>query len=164
MKLGLFRHGEKQSEWIQDPLLSPQGELQARALKEAIEKGILPKPTRLLVSPKIRTAQTFSSAARFLSLAVEKMDDLDERTKSEELPAFKKRISKWVESVSSSRSDDAEDVIYVCSHLDWIEEFSYLVPCDTDLHQLPGFHWSPGAYLFFDIETLWHLTQKGQLL
>ena len=161
MKLGLFRHGEKQSEWTQDPLLTAHGEQQAKALKEAVEQQQLPKPTRLIASPRVRALQTLSPAARFLSLPLEKSEDLDERTANEDLPAFKKRISSWIEKISKS---PASEVIYVCSHLDWIEEFSYLVPCDTDLHQIAGFHWSTGAYLIFEIEAILHLTHKGRLL
>ncbi len=160
MKLGLFRHGEKQSEWTSDPLLSQQGGLQAKALQLAVENGQLPKPTRLIASPKIRATMTFSPLARALNLPLEKSDHLDERSQREDLNYFKKRISKIIEGFTPTPGQ----IIFLCSHLDWIEEFSNLVPTDTDLHQIPGFSWSPGAYLIFDIEVLWHLTQKGRLL
>lgn len=160
MKLALFRHGEKESEWTSDPLLSWQGEQQAKALKQAVDQGHLPKPTRLIASPKIRTSLTFSPLARSLNLALEKSENLDERSTGEDFNHFKKRISKTIESFAAHK----EETVFICSHLDWIEEFSNLVPCDTDLHQIPNFHWVPAAYLIFDIQVIWHLTQKGRIL
>lgn len=160
MKLGLFRHGEKQSEWIHDPFLSPQGEAQAKTLKQEVEQGLLPKPTRLMASPKMRATMTFSPLARSLNLPLERSEDLDERSQSEDLTHFKKRISRIIDNFPASQ----EQTVFLCSHLDWIEEFSHLVPSDTNLHQIPGFHWAPGAYLIFDIEVIWHLTQRGRLL
>ena len=160
MKLGLFRHGEKESEWRHDPLLNLYGQQQAKALKQSVEQGVLPTPTRLIASPKIRAVLTFSPLARSLNLPLEKSENLDERTNSEDASQFKKRITKIIESFPAG----ADEIIFLCSHLDWIEEFSNLVPCDTDLHQVPEFSWSPGAYLLFDIEVIWHLTQKGRLL
>ncbi len=160
MKLGLFRHGEKESEWTPDPLLNLQGQQQAKILKDSVERGVLPKPTRLIVSPKIRAILTFSPLARSLNLALEKAEKLDERTNNEDASQFRKRIISTIESFSS----ESDEVVFLCSHLDWIEEFSNLVACDSDLHQVPEFSWSPGAYLIFDIEVIWHLTQKGRLL
>ena len=160
MKLGLFRHGEKESEWTHDPLLTLFGQKQASALKQSVEKGELPKPSRLMASPKIRAVLTLSPLARSLNLPLEKSEGLDERTNSEDGSQFRKRITKIIESFPA----DSDEIIFLCSHLDWIEEFSNLVPCDTDLHQVPGFSWSTGAFLLFDVKVIWHLTQKGRLL
>ena len=160
MKIGLFRHGEKESEWTPDPRLNPVGQHQALELKQSVELGILPKPTRLIASPKIRAVLTLSPLARALNLPLEKSESLDERKNSEDAAQFKKRIVKVIESFPAG----PDEIIFLCSHLDWIEEFLNQVPCDTDLHQLSEFSWNPGAYLIFDIEVIWHLTQKGRLL
>ena len=133
-------------------------------LKEAVEKGLLPRPTQLIASPKIRAVQTLSPTARFLSLPLVKSDDLDERAANEDMISFKKRISKMIESFFSINSSlTSKDVVFLCSHLDWLEEFSNLVPCDTDLHQISGFQWDPCAYLIFEIQTIWHLTNSGAI-
>lgn len=168
MKLVLFRHGEKQSEWTSDPLLSFKGEQQAKALKEFVHQGILPKPTRLIISPKIRTAMTFSPLALSLPLPLEKSEVLDERSNQEEISDLKKRISQFIENISMQVDPkENEQIIFICSHFDWIEEFLELLPCDSDLIQIPDFRWAPGAYLVFEfnskVSQVWQLTQKGRL-
>ncbi len=168
MKLVLFRHGEKQSERTSDPLLSHKGEQQAKALKQYVQQGILPKPNRLIISPKIRTAMTFSPLAQSLPLHLEKSNALDERSNQEEASDFKKRILQFIENISKPVDQkENEQIIFICSHLDWIEEFLDLLPSDSDLFQIPDFRWTPGAYLVFEFNfernELWQLTQKGRL-
>ncbi len=159
MKIILFRHAEKQSGYGDDLLLSPQGVKQALGLIEKVEGGKLPKPHVLMTSPKKRTFETFAPLARALSLPVQTDPRLDEQGKSENVIVFRARIHEFIDEIES----DSKQNIYLCTHLDWIEQFSTLLSCDTDLHALVNFSWGAGAYMIFDVQDIWYLVDKGQI-
>jgi phosphohistidine phosphatase SixA len=159
MKVGLFRHAEKQTDGTQDPPLSFYGEQQALHLNRWVREGLIPRPDLLYTSPKRRAIQTFSPLARALNISIERFSELDERQSREDMTVFKKRISKFIEG----HSPNPERTVYFCSHLDWIEEFCHLAPCDSDLQDLENFSWAPASFLIFDVQTIWHLIEKGQI-
>lgn len=159
MKVILFRHAEKQSGFGEDLLLSPTGTKQALGLIEKVESGILPKPDVLITSPKKRASETFAPLARAFNLPVQTDPVLDEQGPSENVIVFRSRIHNFIDQIES----DSKQTVYVCSHLDWIEQFSTLLSCDTDLHALVNFTWNPGAYMVFDIQDIWYLIAKGQI-
>lgn len=85
--------------------------------------------------------------------------DLDERQSSETIEQFQKRIKKFIQSCESQTG-----VIYLCSHLDWIEEACYLIPSETDLMQEKYQAWQPCTYMDFDVQDgLWLLNSFGSV-
>jgi phosphohistidine phosphatase SixA len=68
MHIVLFRHAEREPMRATNPPLTAQGMRQAQALALLVKQGGLPAPTRLLVSPKLRTQQTFTPLSDSLGL------------------------------------------------------------------------------------------------
>jgi phosphohistidine phosphatase SixA len=159
MKVAVFRHAEKQSEWGHDPSLSLKGEKQSHHLKEWIRDGKIPAPTRLASSPKTRALLTFSPLNRALGIKLEKLDALNERQPEENLDSFKQRVRQVIAEFSVK----SEDVIFLCTHLDWIEEFLSAVPSDTEFSELLTFSWAPASFLLFDVQEIWHLEKRGHI-
>jgi broad specificity phosphatase PhoE len=159
MKIALFRHAEKQSGFGEDLLLSTEGIKQALTLKDEVENGRFPKPDMMVTSPKKRSYETFAPLARALSLPIQKDPNLDEQGSSENVILFRSRIHKFIEDIESGTNQ----TVFLCTHLDWIEQFSTLLSCDTDLHALVNFSWAPGAYMIFDVQDIWYLIEKGQM-
>jgi broad specificity phosphatase PhoE len=159
MKVILFRHAEKQSGFGEDLTLSSLGTKQAFALKDLIESGKFPKPDVMYTSPKKRSLETFEPLARAISLPIQKDPNLDEQGKSENVIVFRSRIHQFIDNIES----DSKQTIFICTHLDWIEQFATLLSCDTDLHALVNFTWNPAAYMIFDVQDIWHLIDKGQI-
>jgi broad specificity phosphatase PhoE len=157
MKIVVFRHAEKQSGIGGDLSLSPHGIKQALTLKDKVEHGEIIRPDILITSPKKRSYETFMPLAQALRLPIQKDLALDEQTSPENINVFRARIHKFIDDVQ----DHSNKTVFICSHLDWIEQFSTLLTCDTDLHTLVDFSWTPGSYMLFDVSDIWHLTDKG---
>ena len=101
MKFVLFRHAHKGIQPFDDPELSLPGFEQAARLVEIVNSHHLPTPTRLFVSPRRRTSQTFFPLSRGFSVALEIRRDLDQATSQENGVVFRKRIENFLAEVAS---------------------------------------------------------------
>jgi broad specificity phosphatase PhoE len=156
MNVYLFRHGQKDSLPFEDPDLTSFGHQQATKLAELIRNGGLFKGTQFLTSPRIRAQSTFRPAAQFCGSPLQVTNDLDQRTTFETREAFHARIQQLLASFENIFSK--EDVIYLCTHHDWIEESLSVIPADTDLLEPLFWSWRPAQYMHFEIvDRLWIL-------
>lgn len=156
MKVYLFRHGQKNSLPFEDPDLTAFGHQQASKLAELIRSGDLLKGTQFLASPRIRAQSTLRPASVLCHTNLQVVSDLDQRTSYESAEAFRARIGQTLNSLE--KKFETHDVVYLCSHHDWIEESLSLIPADTDLLDSRYWSWRPAQYMQFEIiDGLWHL-------
>lgn len=148
----LFRHGEKTMQG-HDPELSPRGHEQARKILEKVQKGGLPKPHALYVSTKQRTLQTFAPLSTGTKVPSQIRAELTERVPGETVEKFRFRIQEFLVRLMLQHKDN--EVIYLCTHFDWIEEFLTIVESDTDLTRCQ--HWPSAQHMVFEKKELWHL-------
>jgi broad specificity phosphatase PhoE len=159
MKFVLFRHASKGITPFEDPELTPQGFQQSLHIVDLIKNGVLPTPTALFVSPKRRAAQTFYPLSKEFSLSMEVKLELDLRLHEESAAQFRKRISGFLEDLENFKTGD---VVFACSHMDWIEESMSLINCDKNLNSFEYSHWAPTQFLAFDINhSEWKVLKKG---
>ncbi len=148
----LFRHGEKQMQGF-DPELTPNGHAQAKRILELVQSGKLPKPNALYVSTKKRTAQTFAPLATHARQPTTIRVELTERVLGETAEKFRLRIQEFLVRLLLYHQDN--EVIYLCTHYDWIEEFFTTIESDQDLSRYSNF--SPAKYIMFEKKELWHV-------
>jgi broad specificity phosphatase PhoE len=147
----MFRHAEKENSGSSNPPLSARGLQQAQKLVEDIDLANLPRPTKLLSSPKLRAQQTFQQIESHFGIPLQVQPDLDERQSSESAELFSRRVQKFLNSFAGQAG-----VIYFVSHLDWIEEALCLIPADTDLLQDRYQTWLPAQSIEFEYQDgLW---------
>lgn len=166
MILILFRHGHKGITPLTDPDLSAKGFEQAEILVDLIEKTILPKPTHCWFSDKIRTRQTLAKAIEKYHPNAALIKELDVKGSTESTNEFRLRIQKFCHDITSKGSQN--EVHFVCTHYDWIEEVLTLIEVDKDLNSFEFSNWSPGQFLVFEILSSdknepWKVHQKGVL-
>ncbi len=156
MNVYLFRHGQKDSLPIEDPDLTSLGRQQAAQLVELMREGDLLKGTQFLTSPRIRAQNTFRFAAKFCKSPLQVTSDLDQRAPSENSNAFRARVQNLLDTLGEKFTKN--DVVYLCSHHDWIEESISMIPADTDLLTPVYWSWAPAQYMHFEvINGLWIL-------
>ncbi len=148
----LFRHGEKQIQGF-DPELSEAGHAQAKSILEKVKSGKLPKPNALYVSTKKRTAQTLDPLAQNFRMKTVIRAELTERVPGETSEKFRLRIQEFLVRLLLFHQDN--EVIYLCTHYDWIEEFFTTIESDQDLSRYSNF--SPAKYIMFEKKELWHV-------
>lgn len=156
----LFRHAERNKFIEDEPQLSPYGLKQAHYLAQQRETLNLPKPTGLWVSPRLRAQQTLTPLSKVCEIALTVKAELDERKSNEAMSDFRLRISRFIKSLSSQSG-----VIFLCSHLDWIEEAMSLFESDSDLLNQPGSHWATTQFLELSYENaneIWRKIKTGQ--
>lgn len=159
MRVVLFRHAERENSGSADPGLSKKGCQQALSLAKDFQTLHLPNPTRILVSPKRRSQQTFQPLSETTGKSSVIDKSLDERQTSETAGQFESRVFQFLESLS-----DQVGNCYICTHLDWIEEALLRIHSDTDLLQARYQTWAPGQYMLFRVEeNLWHLEEFGRI-
>lgn len=159
MQIYLFRHAERENSGQGNPPLSSRGFKQAQELARQQAAGLFTKPGKLLVSPKVRTQQTFSPLAESLGVELVMTPELDERLSSENASQFAARVKRFLAYLERQSG-----VIYVCSHLDWIEEAMIAIPSDTDLLAEKFQAWAPAQYTEFDVrEGLWLVLKTGRV-
>ena len=162
MKLVLLRHAQKGITPFDDPHLTDSGFLQSEALADLVQKNILPAPTHLWASPKIRTTQTLSATAEIFKISIQKNELLDLRSAHETAEHFRKRIQELLSHLDERSISHSHEVHYLCTHYDWIEEAITLINADKDLNSFEFSHWSPTQYIVFEVqELLWRVLIKG---
>jgi broad specificity phosphatase PhoE len=159
MKFVLFRHASKAIMPFEDPELTPQGFQQSLQIVNLIKNGVLPIPTDLFVSPKRRASQTFYPLSKEFGLTMKIKPELDLRRHEETSKQFRERISDFLKTLES---ENADKVIFACSHMDWIEESMTLIDCDKNLNSFEFSHWAPTQFLSFDVQnSQWTVLKKG---
>lgn len=148
----IFRHGEKQIQGF-DPELTPKGLTQAKSILEKVKTGKLPKPNALYVSTKKRTAQTLEPVASQFKMKTQIKAELTERVPGETAEKFRFRIQEFLVKLLLLHQDN--EVLYLCTHIDWIEEFMSVIESDSDLSRYANF--SPAQYIMFEKKELWHV-------
>lgn len=149
MKIYLFRHGQKAMDFSGDPDLTAEGHAQASKLLDKVLKNELPTPTELWVSPKKRTHSTFRPLAQHLGLPLQTQDALLEQKTDENLNEFRERIRKLFESSMERKNE----VVFLCSHYDFLVESMNIIPSDKDLSDSEFTHWTPCQYIGFEINA-----------
>ncbi|WP_413575183.1 phosphoglycerate mutase family protein [Bdellovibrio sp. HCB290] len=147
MKIYIFRHAQKAMDFSGDPDLTPEGHNQASTLLDLVLKNEMPIPTHLWVSPRKRTHSTFRPLSEHFKLPLENQEDLLEQHGDESLQVFRKRISTLLEKAAESKNE----VIYLCSHYDWVIEAMSVIPSETDLSEDRFSHWSPCQGVGFEV-------------
>jgi broad specificity phosphatase PhoE len=160
MKFVLFRHANKGILPFEDPELSPVGFQQSVQILNLVNNMTLPPPSQLWVSPKRRTSQTLYAVSKEYSVPMQIKSELDQRGNEESSLDFRKRVEGFIDQLNEiSRSTE---VIYACTHYDWIEDAMTIIECDRNLNTFEFSHWAPSQYLIFDIQNLeWKLLKKG---
>ncbi len=160
LEIVLFRHAVRNKFIEDEPQLSPYGLKQAHYLSEHRETLKLPKPTNIWVSPRLRAQQTMSPLSKVCGIALALKSDLDERKSNETMLDFRQRIDRLIKGLSAQNG-----VIYLCSHLDWIEEAMSFFETDSDLLNQPGAHWSTAQFLELNYDftnEIWRKIKTGQ--
>ena len=159
MQIFLFRHAERENTGTENPPLSSRGHGQAQELAQQLRKKNFPAAQKIFVSPKIRTHQTFIPFADAIGIELTMTPELDERQNSETGSQFTTRVRRFLSFLERQNG-----VIFVCTHLDWIEEAMIAIPSETDLLSEKYQAWSPAQFLEFDIqEGLWHVLRAGRI-
>ena len=162
MHVILLRHATRDVQPIDDGGLSPHGHKQAEELiNQLAPNGPLPEPSVLMVSPKRRARETLHPVAHHLSVPVVVTGALDERLSKETGQEFEARIQEWFRRVENDFAHD--DVIWSCSHADWLEAVLQMIPGDlTDWERMTPF--SPAQFMIFEVvEGKWRKLGAGKV-
>jgi phosphohistidine phosphatase SixA len=161
MKVVLLRHAARPAHDPGDCSLTTYGLAQAEALARAIvPQGDLPMPTRLLASPKKRAQQTLVPLSQFTQVGLETDPRLDERRQNETQKEFDQRITVLIKDFSQPQPRP-DSCVYLCSHFDWLQTASLLLPSDASPVDLER-NWANCEYLVFRIaNSLWELVRSG---
>lgn len=129
MKITLLRHGNRDLMLSADGGLNQTGkELAAGLFARLHPQGDLLIPTHLICSPKKRAKETLLPLSEDLGLPVEVEESLDERLNDETSSEFRARVRKFLELIPTKYK--SIDVIYLCSHADWLEDAMAVLPSD----------------------------------
>ena len=159
MKFVLFRHAQKGITPFEDPELSLKGFEQSAQLVDLIKNKSLPTPTFLFVSPKRRTSQTLYPISKHYSLTPQISDLLDQRRHDENTLQFRQRVQLFLNELELQKSDE---IVFGCTHYDWLEEAMALIHCDRDLNTFEFAHWAPTQFVIFEIQnSVWKFAGKG---
>lgn len=127
--------------------LNAVGLAQAEDLADLVRsKGKLPAPTRLFSSPKLRARQTLEPLSKTTGLALEILEDLDERRDREALKDFTERV-RGIPSLLKGGG-----TIYLCTHLDVLEAAALAWPTDFSEHESTK-SWSTLEYQVFKVKN-----------
>lgn len=161
----LLRHGHKTMDPPENPSLSAKGHEQSRKLLQMAESKAIPKPTVCLFSDKIRTKQTLHDLIENYKPKAELKTDLNMREHTETAQQFRARVQKLINlyTFQASQPENKNQVVYACTHYDWVEEAMTVIDCDKNLNSYEFAGWAPAQYLEFKIteEGQWLLTSRG---
>lgn len=160
MKICLIRHGSRDIISGSDGSLNANGREQAASLVARLQpQGNLLKPTQLFASPKKRAKETLTPMSEKLQLPLQIVSVLDERSAEETSVQFRSRVRQFLDSLPQKYKPN--DVLYLCTHADWLEEAMIVMP--TDLHEeitersfsvseLRAFEFEDGLWIFLKSE------------
>ncbi len=161
MRVLLFRHAEKQVIGTANPKLSPVGLQQAEKILSEVSAKKIPTPQVLLVSPRIRTQQTFEPLSLSVNIKLSVSPFLNERTSEESVADFRLRIQEFLVLLQMDYTNN--ECIYLCTHYDWIETFLSVIECSTDLLQTKYSHWGTAQWMLLDKTDQWHLIKFDRI-
>lgn len=150
MKIYIFRHAEKASDYGADPALSNRGLQQADKLALAVKNNQLVRPSLIIVSPKIRTQQTMKTLSIAEKIPMKTDARLFERQPNENRQQMNQRIIEFIQDINTTN----EDCVFICSHYDWVAYAMQLLPSDIDLTEMEFQHWEPCQYVGFEIKDI----------
>ena len=129
MKITLLRHGKRDLTTSSDGSLNETGQKLALELPSRLEpQGKFPRPTHLICSPKRRARETLSPLSEHLAINLKTEPLLDERQNTEASVEFRDRVKNFF--VNLPKQYTPQDVVYLCSHADWLEEAIISLPSD----------------------------------
>ncbi len=178
----LFRHAQKKMSFhigSQNPELSSEGHRQAQTLVQYIHNNTLPHPNLLLTSPKIRAQQTFQPIQDSFKIPLIIAPSLDERVQNENSLSFELRVKQFlldelfnsysrhfVSTPYKEKVNTNNACIYICTHLDWLEVFSWAAPLSDDISS-EVLHLPPAHFYHVEINSElnepWKLLKKGMV-
>ncbi|MNK07445.1 Histidine phosphatase superfamily [compost metagenome] len=147
MIIYIFRHAQKAMDFSGDPDLTDVGHGQALLLLKKVLNVELPTPTQLWTSPKARAQSTFRPLAHHLKIPLQLQDSLLEQTSDEDMSAFRERVRRVLEQTATLKNE----VIFVCSHYDWVVEAMAVIPTDKDTSEADFSHWTPAQHVGFKL-------------
>lgn len=156
----LFRHGHKSMEPPENPSLSTKGHEQSRKLLKMAQDKVLPPPTVCLFSNMIRTKETLHDLIENFKPKIELNNELNLRGFNETSQQFRSRVQKLVNyyTFQASQPENKNQVVYACTHYDWVEEAMTVIDSDKNLNSYEFASWAPAQYIEFKI------TEEGQWL
>lgn len=162
MKLVIFRHAEKQSIASSDPDLSSRGFSQAHQIADQVRNKKISTPHVILASPRRRTTQTLQKVADDQKIKIQVKDLLDQRKSNESSTDFRKRIQEFL--ITLHLDYPTPKTIFICTHIDWIEEFMSIVESSTDLNRTEFHHFQPAQWVEFEKNELWDMIKAGTVV
>lgn len=151
----MFRHAERENSGSSNPPLSERGLRQALKLVEEIDLNLLPRPSKLFSSPKLRSHQTFQQIQSKLGVPIQIQTDLDERHNFESHELFSKRVRRFLMQIENETG-----TVFFVTHLDWLEEAVRVIHSDTDLLSEQYQTWLPAQSMEFEVQDrLWIFQQ-----
>jgi broad specificity phosphatase PhoE len=151
----MFRHAERLSSGQTNPPLSARGLEQARQIAEDLSLGLFPAPTKIFSSPKIRAQQTFLPLSQQSGLELQVHLDLDERQSNESASKFDRRVQNFLKHLEKQNG-----VVYLVTHLDWIETALQLIPSDAIFNSSGMLSWAPAQSAEFELQEQFWLFLK----
>jgi broad specificity phosphatase PhoE len=162
MQILLFRHGEREDQRLENPGLSGRGRAQDEKIPDQARAGRLPAPHRIWVSPKQRAIETLTPLAQAFQINLQVMPELNERQSEESTAQFGQRVKRFFNQFDAHCTQSG--VLYLCSHLDWIEEAMIASPSQEDLLSPLYQSWATAQFLEFDVhDGLWFVRQSGRI-
>lgn len=162
MKVYLFRHGEKSFHGGPNPGLSPHGLDQAKALAHAVSKQQLETPSEILVSPKLRSQETFMPMAHTCGIAFQIRAELDEKGAFETHAAAVQRIAHFLDHLEMHFPKAT--VIYLCTHMDWLEIAIDHLQSSSGAAATPAL-FQPCEWILAELNSReWSIVNKGVFL
>lgn len=111
-------------------------------------KGPLPTPTRIMASPRLRARQTLTPLSKELAVELEIEPRLDERHSDESASAFQQRMKSLFDDLCLKKSHTDQEVVYLCTHMDWLEAVSSAWPTDLSEREAST-PWTPLEFQVF---------------
>ncbi len=129
MTIVLVRHAHRDtSDRMLDNGLSAKGWEQARAVAQEIRRILESEKAggdlvELISSPKLRCLETLDPISRILGVGVQIDPRLDEQGAAETGRNFSDRVLEYFSFLKLKENKSA--ILVLCSHGDWIPEFTY---------------------------------------
>ncbi|MFN3454496.1 MAG: histidine phosphatase family protein [Pseudobdellovibrio sp.] len=164
MTIILIRHGHKAMQPADNPTLSPKGYEQSHKLLTYVKNNQLPAPTHCFFTDKIRTYETLQEIIKVYQPKTELKTDLNLHHHLETSLQFRQRVQKCINYFTflSSQPELHHQIIYLCTHYDWIEEAMSIIDCDQNLNSFEYVSWAPAQFIEFEIiDHIWHIKSKG---
>lgn len=136
--------------------LSAEGREMAMKLTKSVQEKRIPKPHRLIASPRKRTQETLRPLADDLLIPIEIESRCDERQPDETEASFTERVRNFIQSTQLCVNSRQEPETWlIVSHLDWLEvAVLFLESDETEMEREEP--WTPGAKrIYLKTDEIW---------